>query len=563
MGENASKKDARANKLLDRSEDKENKRPIKDEWLPKKNLGLDINDTTRDCLKVTAIKFLNTIFTTLVHSIGKELKSEHHNKYQHSIHLFYIMKFFLELCQLLSTKDLNTFSVKNWLDIMNYKIFRLLFNKIKYFKDKKLWLELQIGLECLKQMSKTIEMMGSKNSDYDHETRNKAQQLQYRILCEKESLELIVDVVKKSSKQSVSFLRSLIETVHRFLSMLERVKLRKYIYVKQKYQPNKPSKNVKYIKDEYEYLMDKMDSREQRHRTEAFDRYEKCYVNEEVLSTYCALLDKEYETIDLDFHYINSMFFRIFSHCESSIFLKLSFMELLHRVLEHFKELTDSFHLNLNDSQIKFKEFAYKIVEDFAIRMEKNPLTYIELIFPKIDLFTEHESCHQALLPEELGHLGFKKQEELPHEIQVEQWIENLLSLLLEENKSYLIEWLQEVLRKFAEESQDIENGEENVATKSCDSSKNHVIIADNAEQWDALANDEHFMALLNLLKFKKITDENGVRWIITESVSSTDLLTLVDKIDMKLKIIDLKKEMEEKKEKERELKKRKREKEE
>ncbi|CAG8843901.1 43824_t:CDS:2, partial [Gigaspora margarita] len=58
-----SKKDARANKLLDRSEDKENKRPIKDEWLPKKNLGLDINDTTRDCLKVTAIKFLNTIFT--------------------------------------------------------------------------------------------------------------------------------------------------------------------------------------------------------------------------------------------------------------------------------------------------------------------------------------------------------------------------------------------------------------------------------------------------------------------------------------------------------------------
>ncbi|CAG8852432.1 22540_t:CDS:2, partial [Gigaspora margarita] len=52
-------------------------------------------------------------------------------------------------------------------------------------------------------LSKTIEMMGSKNSNYDHETRNKAQQLQYRILCDKESLELIVDVVKKSSKQSV------------------------------------------------------------------------------------------------------------------------------------------------------------------------------------------------------------------------------------------------------------------------------------------------------------------------------------------------------------------------
>ncbi|CAG8530994.1 4239_t:CDS:2, partial [Racocetra fulgida] len=147
--------------------------------------------------------------------------------------------------------------------------------------------------------------MGSKHSNKDHETRNKAQQLQYRILCDKENLELIVDVVKSSSKQS-------------------------------------------------------------------------CYVNEEVLSTYCALLDKEYETVDLDFHYINMMFFRMLSHCESSIFMKLSFMELLHRVLEHFKELTDTFNLNLNDSQIKFRDFAYKIVKDFAIRMEKHPLTYIE-----------------------------------------------------------------------------------------------------------------------------------------------------------------------------------------
>ncbi|CAG8667111.1 15805_t:CDS:10, partial [Dentiscutata heterogama] len=326
-----SKKNARSDKLPDNSEDKENKRPIKDEWLPKKKPGLDINNNTRDCLKVTAIKFLNTIFTTLVHSVGKDLRSEHHDNYQHSVHLFYITKFFLEFYQLLSTKDSNLVSVKNWLDILNYKIF------------------------------KTIETMGSKNSNEDHETRNKVQQLQYRILCDKENLELIVDVVKRSSKQSVSFLRSLIETVHRLLSMLERVKLRKYIYVKQKRQTNKLSKKVKYIKDEYEYRMDKIDSHEQRHRTETFDRYEKCYVDEEVLSTYCALLDKEYETIDLDFYYINTMFFRIFSNCESSIFLKLSFMELLHRILEHFRELTDSFHLNLNDSQIKFKEFAYKI----------------------------------------------------------------------------------------------------------------------------------------------------------------------------------------------------------
>ncbi|CAG8510889.1 3315_t:CDS:10 [Cetraspora pellucida] len=396
-----SKKDARADKLPNEQEEKENKRTIREEWLPKKKSILDISDTARECLKVTAIKFLNTIFTTLVHSVGKDLKSEHYNDYQHSNQFFYIVRFFLELYQLLSIKDSNIVSIKHWPDILNYKIFKLMFNKIRYFKDQKLWSELQVGLECLKQMSKTIETMGSKHSNKDHEIRNKAQQLQYRILCDQENLELVVDVVKRSSKQSLSFLRSLVETVHRLLSMLERVKSRKYIYVKQKRQTNRSNKKVKYIKDEYEYRIDKIDSREQRFRTEAFDRYEMCYVDEEVLSTYCALLDKEYEIVDFDFHYINTMFFRIFSNCESSIFMKLSFMELLHRVLEHFNQLTDSFQLNLNDSQIKFKEFAYKIVKDFAIQMEKNPLTYIELILPKIDLLTqqsEHESYYQALL---------------------------------------------------------------------------------------------------------------------------------------------------------------------
>ncbi|CAG8707458.1 5814_t:CDS:2, partial [Dentiscutata heterogama] len=100
------------------------------------------------------------------------------------------------------------------------------------------------------------------------------------------------------------------------------------------------------------------------------------------------------------------------------------------------------------------------------------------LIFPKTDL----------------GQLEFKKQEEPSHEAQVEQWIENLLSLLLEEGKLHLIEWLQEVLRKFAEENQAIENGEEKHAHKP-----------DNAEQWDALAHDEHFTALLSVLEFRKI----------------------------------------------------------
>ncbi|CAG8519745.1 17616_t:CDS:10, partial [Racocetra persica] len=338
-----SKKDARADKFPDEHEEKENKRTIREEWLPKKKLILDVSDAARDCLKVTAIKFLNTIFTTLVHSVVKDLKSEQYNDYQHSNHLFYIVRFFLELQQLLSIKDSNAVLIENWPDILNCKIFKLMFNKIRYFKDQKLWSELQVGLECLKQMSRTIEIMGSKHSNKDHETRNKAQQLQYRILCDKENLELIVDVVKRSSKQSVSFLRSLVETVHRLLSMLERVKSRKYIYVKQKRKTNRPNKKVKYIKDEYEYTIDKIDS--------------------QVLSTYCALLDQEYETVDLDFHYINMMFFRMLSHCESSIFMK---------------ELTDTFNLNLNDSQIKFRDFAYKIVKDFAIRMEKHPLTYIE-----------------------------------------------------------------------------------------------------------------------------------------------------------------------------------------
>ncbi|CAG8757956.1 6013_t:CDS:10 [Dentiscutata erythropus] len=454
-----SKRNALSEKLPNNSEDKENKRPIKDEWLPKKKPGLDINNNARQ-ISALAVTIIYVIYT----------------KY----------------CSCLLPSIAVMARASNWAGV----------------------LETNGNL-----LSRTIETMGSKNSNEDHETCNKVQQLQYRILCDKENLELIVDVVKRSSKQShnskspfvidylISFLRNLIETVHRLLSMLERVKLRKYIYVKQKRHTNKLSKKVKYTKDEYEYRMDKIDSREQRHRADAFDRYEKCYVDEEVLSTYCALLDKEYETIDLDFHYINTMFFRIFSNCESSFFLKLSFMELLHRILEHFRGLTDSFHLNLNESQIKFKEFAYKIVEDFAIRMEKNPLTYIELIFPKTDL----------------GQLEFKEQEEPSHEAQVEQFIENLLKLLLEEGKSHLIEWLQEVLRKFAEENQ------------AYDSSKKH---ANNAEQLDALTHDEHFMAFLGVLEFRKIGDEDNVRWI----TESADLFSLINKIETKLQIIEIRK---------------------
>ncbi|RKO83087.1 hypothetical protein BDK51DRAFT_25507, partial [Blyttiomyces helicus] len=103
--------------------------------------------------------------------------------------------------------------------IMDLRGLLFVFKRIRLCTDEKRWTELHIAVDCLKAIMITMDaMMVSENEEY----REVSDHMQNNFYYEQSTLDLIVGLVRNHKYESLSYLKSLIETVHILMKMLER-----------------------------------------------------------------------------------------------------------------------------------------------------------------------------------------------------------------------------------------------------------------------------------------------------------------------------------------------------
>ncbi|CAG8598856.1 184_t:CDS:10 [Diversispora eburnea] len=246
---------------------------VQSRWFYKKKFIADMSTSTRKFLKNFAIKFLNEAFNVLIQSIQNEISSNHRS-YSHQYRMFYLVKFFLKLQELLfeeikesklkdsgnndnrdkkvkrtlminfSTSSATTLKVVD--SILSYNGFCLLFDKMEQWNRIKKLDGLKLAIECLQQMARIVEIMSS-SSDVNRETKAGVHDFEYCLLDSLNHFEFLIKLLENSEDKDNGYVKSLIEAIHRYLSMLEHFSKKDHIYNK--------NKNYKSL-DEHEKIND-------------------------------------------------------------------------------------------------------------------------------------------------------------------------------------------------------------------------------------------------------------------------------------------------------------------
>ncbi|GBB84673.1 hypothetical protein RclHR1_11240003 [Rhizophagus clarus] len=539
-----------------------------------------LNPHVQDCLKSTALSFLVNGSKFLLRSLKKDLiNGEYDEIPQTMVHYSYIVRYFLELRLLLKqentidpdftlsssssiddrrkesySKNLYDFEIVS--KLIDGEGIMLAYRMIRLLREKKLWSELHFAVEYLKQSFLTIKVLASSDDIYE---KCVADELQSEVCQELLNLEIIPELVKeyKSHSHSIGYLKSVIATAHVFLHLLENcLKSNKYVEPHKKSRLRKKNHTTKEtldseIIDYYEKNENEVQNQDINYR-DIFEKIENKFANEIIVKN-CIILLEEYQEIDSEsIKHVTMMFFRIAKHCKlEAMFFKLSIMEIFNRILKDYSSTKQ----RLDHSQENLKIFIEWVVNKLITQLEKNPLIYIELLFPKnitdVKLlqngYVYEIENKKRLRPHKVDNADTREEAEKPKtrksrksqkkhlnvvEFECKSFLDwpskigVVVAILVNEEKLPILQWLQSIMRMVVRKRSKVADGRE---------LSDHIIEYENEEQRKALDSDPVIRLLLELISYVPKSDEkDGIieqHWIIPGYVSEQDLLASVNLI--------------------------------
>jgi replication fork protection complex subunit Tof1/Swi1 len=326
-----------------------------------------LNPHVQECLKSTALSFLENGFKFLLRSLKKDLiNGEYDEIPQTMVHYSYIVRYFLELRLLLkqentidpdfmlssspsiynrrkesNSKNLYDFEIVS--KILDGEGIILAYRMIRLLREKKLWSELHFSVEYLKQNLLTIKAMASSD---DIDEKWMADELQSEICQELLNLEIIPELVReyKSHSHSIGYLRSVIATAHVFLHLLENcVKSNKYVEASKESRPRKKKNHTTKESLDSEDYYEENESEEQNiiNYKAIFEKIENKFANEITVKN-CIILLEDYQEIDSEsIKHVTMLFFRIAKHCQlEAMFFKVFKIMFNFLARLHFKQFS-------------------------------------------------------------------------------------------------------------------------------------------------------------------------------------------------------------------------------
>lgn len=170
--------------------------------------------------------------------------------------------------------------------------------------DDKAWFEVQMAVDCFRQMLVTVGAMAK--SDFE-EHREVAEHIQQNLYYEQTSFDLFLDILKRYKNQSYGYLKAVIMLTHVLLKSLDHYqKGKKIMFIRKKksQKKKKPAKKgeeqveegVAVIttidsEDESEPEVDKSKEQEYKDIQFKFSTFEQKYVSWDVINAYTSLLE--------------------------------------------------------------------------------------------------------------------------------------------------------------------------------------------------------------------------------------------------------------------------------
>ncbi|KAI8849218.1 timeless protein-domain-containing protein [Chytridium lagenaria] len=479
--------------------------------------------TTRPRSIVSPEAFENC-FAAVVDSIKKDIDMERNTvSEEHHVQLLKIITFFLEYQALkIMNKDKSgRFGFDTVSDILNVRGVAFILRRIgTYDAEKKTkTFDLQIAVDCFKQLLVSLDLMAQSESE---EWREASDNIQNNLYYEHSTTELIIKLCKNFKGPNNPYLKSLIETIHILLQMLKgysKEKKTMLVRKKKKARKAKPKKTGNDV-DDGAVVQDVLSEDEEQLPTAEyiehefrFEKIETEFASENVVDTYCELLS-QYETLeDKYFQMIVVMFHRIFVKLDmQAFFYRLSVLELFSRVTKFRGSSTQC------PGYEKIVPFISFLMKQFAKRAADNPMIYVELMFPKTRadcIRLQSNRPYEVIENSAKAQMARKYDYEVNTSLSWKEKVDKALSYLVVRQKS-VMEWLMITLSEVAAfrenrtfvEKQDLEE----------------KIISERQRR--AIKKSRHLQILFRLFKFEedKINPDE-VKWFIPEGLNSDELL--------------------------------------
>ncbi|KAJ3350857.1 Topoisomerase 1-associated factor 1 [Entophlyctis luteolus] len=369
------------------------------------------NESAKVALRQTADTFLEHGFNALITCVKDDFDKERQHvteddqarflsvvafflEYQVEVSkVFYsqMMKFIQSFYSQVSDEiEAEKFDFDTVTDFINARAIQFVTKRMKVHWDEKNWDHLQTAMECLKQMLVTLNAMEmSGNEDYRHAS----QTIQNNLYYEAYALEAIVQLCKGFKEQSAGYLKTLVETVHIFLKMLEKYsKSKAFMVVRRKRKQLKKKKISREMdmdgSNEIDLLMQGDDEEGQEDPEQVkqkcvehefhFEKIENDFAHEAVVMTYSELLKRYRELEPKYLHYATTLFHRIFVKAKMEPLLyKLSTFDLFNRIIADEKILEPTKEYG------ELKEFIRYVLKRFFAKSQEYPLLFIEILFSK------------------------------------------------------------------------------------------------------------------------------------------------------------------------------------
>ncbi|KAI8336680.1 timeless protein-domain-containing protein [Chlamydoabsidia padenii] len=285
-------------------------------------------------------------------------------------------------------KEPGTFDYDLIANIMDLNMFWACMRRIRVCMDDKLWFDVQVTADCLRQMLTTLNGMG-RSTVQEH--RDVAEYIQRNIYHEQFTLDIFPDLIRTYSNQSFGYIETVIQLIHVILKLLEQYcKQEQVHFVRRKKAPkrkpkkpadveNSPSAEKEVTGHEDQDSQDEEDRDQQiayREHVFAFKSFEKRFATYDFVRVSCILLE-DYQNLRPEvLHAITSIFHRIMVKTKAEhLFWKMPTLELFNRIIQDRASIPKTPALD------QLVQFIRYVVRQFIKKSETYPLLLVETLF--------------------------------------------------------------------------------------------------------------------------------------------------------------------------------------
>ncbi|CCX13350.1 Similar to Topoisomerase 1-associated factor 1; acc. no. A1C928 [Pyronema omphalodes CBS 100304] len=442
--------------------------------------------------------------------------------------------------------------------VLNHEFLGTMTRKMDSWHDTKQWTQLQAGMRAFTQVLYTVQDMALSSIEEDQEI---AENIQSRIFYEEAIMDLVYNVCKAYTVQPFRitemdmiltkdrWLDDCTEMVHVHLKLLEKYSQQhEHMFVRSRrrqIRKKKADQAENGIDSDEEPAQDltaeELAAAARRANSErAFDftRFEAKYMNERCLNTFISFLGFYRELDTNQIMRSVKMLHRIFVKRGMEVLLyRLDLVDLLNRMMNSDKALPRS-HAAYKEVDAFAKHYLRKLFK----KLEQEPALYVELLFSKMNStihFMQYGYDKEAHVskPRAAAELEIKKGTALSAAEQVGV----VVGAMLDGEKSGLVEWIKDVLRKAATERKSFEaeaearalleaEGRDPDAPAGPETEKptppNFSIVPDNDERKTAMFKDGLLRLLLRQLGAEpiEINEALGTPWVFPSHLPASTL---------------------------------------